>query len=205
MSNIDDKTMFGAGVALALAIGSRQANADVIFVESFEGALQSETSIIHGGIHREGDFWAVLPNGSAAIGKPSLSIISVLQAIRLSSHADQDRKQKARELRFRNPPPSPCSVSAPPDSGSCGGGGLHGHRHSPRSRCCTYENGGLWVAVFVCGSFGDALGICRFAAANGDLGEDSGRDASAPSVLFRRTAPPSGVDYFYSFSDCRIG
>jgi len=62
--------MFGAGVALALAIGSQQANADVIFVESFEGALQSETSIINGGIYREGDFWAVLPDISADINYP---------------------------------------------------------------------------------------------------------------------------------------
>ncbi len=67
MRKLGNNLMLGAGVALALAIGSQQANADVIFVESFEGALQSETSIINGGIYREGDFWAVLPDVSADI------------------------------------------------------------------------------------------------------------------------------------------
>jgi len=62
--------MIGASVALGLAIGSQQANADVIFTESFEGTLQSETSIINGGIYREGDFWAVLPDVSADINYP---------------------------------------------------------------------------------------------------------------------------------------
>ncbi len=70
MRKLSNNLMFGAGVALALAIGSQQANADVIFVESFEGALQSETSIINGGIYREGDFWAVLPDASADINYP---------------------------------------------------------------------------------------------------------------------------------------
>ena len=70
MRKLGNNLMFGAGVALALAIGSQQANADVIFVESFEGALQSETSIINGGIYREGDFWAVLPDVSADINYP---------------------------------------------------------------------------------------------------------------------------------------
>ena len=60
MRNLGNKMMFGAGVALALAIGSQQANADVIFVESFEGTLQSETSIIHGGIRKVGDFFTVV-------------------------------------------------------------------------------------------------------------------------------------------------
>ena len=66
MRNKGNKMMFGAGVALALAIGSQQANADVIFVESFEGTLQSETSIINGGIYRVGDFWSVIEPGSWA-------------------------------------------------------------------------------------------------------------------------------------------
>ena len=70
MRNLGNKMMIGAGVSLALAIGSQQANADVIFTESFEGALQSETSIINGGIYREGDFWAVLPDESADINYP---------------------------------------------------------------------------------------------------------------------------------------
>ena len=60
MRNLGNKMMFGAGVALALAIGSQQANADVIFVESFEGTLQSETSIYHGGIRKVGDFFTVV-------------------------------------------------------------------------------------------------------------------------------------------------
>ena len=70
MRKISNNMMFGAGVALALAIGSQQANADVIFVESFEGALQSETSIINGGSRRPGDFWSVLPNGLLDINYP---------------------------------------------------------------------------------------------------------------------------------------
>ncbi len=70
MRKIGNKMMFGAGVALALAIGSQQANADVIFVESFEGALQSETLIINGGSRRPGDFWSVLPNGLLDINYP---------------------------------------------------------------------------------------------------------------------------------------
>lgn len=76
MWRIGNKMMFGAGVALALAIGSQQANADVIFVESFEDGLQLETSIINGGIYfkngiyREGDFWAVLPDVNADINYP---------------------------------------------------------------------------------------------------------------------------------------
>ncbi|MCZ6588760.1 MAG: PEP-CTERM sorting domain-containing protein [Alphaproteobacteria bacterium] len=66
MRKLGNNLMFGAGVALALAIGSQQANADVIFVESFEGTLQSETSIINGGIYRVGDFWSVISPGSLA-------------------------------------------------------------------------------------------------------------------------------------------
>jgi hypothetical protein len=62
--------MLGAGIALALAVASQQAKADLIFQESFEGTLQSETVIINGGIYREGDFWAVLPNPGADINYP---------------------------------------------------------------------------------------------------------------------------------------
>jgi hypothetical protein len=70
MKYVGNKTMLGAGVALALAIGSPQAKADLIFQESFEGALQSQTVIINGGIYREGDFWAVLPDPGADINFP---------------------------------------------------------------------------------------------------------------------------------------
>lgn len=70
MRRIGNGKVIGVGFALALAIGSQQANADVIFVESFEGALQSETSIINGGSGSDNDFWSVLPNGSLNINYP---------------------------------------------------------------------------------------------------------------------------------------
>ncbi len=70
MRRIGNGKMIGVGIALVLAIGSQQANADVIFVESFEGALQSETVVIHGGSRRDGDFWSVMPNGTLDINYP---------------------------------------------------------------------------------------------------------------------------------------
>ena len=69
MTRVGSGKILGAGIALFLAAGSLQANADAIFTESFEGPLQSETVIINGGIDdsvggfKYGNFWSVVELG----------------------------------------------------------------------------------------------------------------------------------------------
>jgi len=65
MRNIGNNAMVGAGFAQALAAGSQQAKAGLIFQESFEGgAFRSGTDFINDGIRKVGDFCNVVDPGT---------------------------------------------------------------------------------------------------------------------------------------------